>query len=91
MNTKKQLMGAPLAPQATPQVESLLKVLSEPLSMTEILDAIGKTDRRNVRLKYVQAAIDIGLVERTIPDKPKSPLQKYRLTSLGAVTRKELT
>lgn len=78
------------APQATPQVECLLKVLSKPLSMAEILDAVGKSDRRNVRLNYVQAAIDIGLVERTIPEKPKSPLQKYRLTSLGAVARKEL-
>jgi len=79
-----------ITPQATPQVEALIKVLCRPLSISEILVALGKSDRRNVHIHYVWAAIDLGLVERTIPDRPKSPLQKYRLTPLGETARKEL-
>lgn len=78
------------APQATPQVRSLLTVLTKPLSISEILELLGKSDRRNVRIHYVQAAIKLGLVEPTLPDKPKSPLQKYQLTPAGIALQQQL-
>ena len=36
-----------------------------------------------MRLPYLKPALKQGLIEMTIPDKPNSPLQKYRLTALG--------
>jgi len=32
---------------------------------------------------YIQPAIELRLLEMTIPDKPNSRLQKYRLTKKG--------
>jgi len=36
-------------------------------------------DRVNFSENYLKPAIDKGLVEMTIPEKPKSKLQKYRI------------
>ncbi len=33
--------------------------------------------------EYLQPALDAGLVEMTIPDKPQSSKQKYRITAAG--------
>ncbi len=40
----------------------------------------NKTDNYN---KYIKPLIDNGIIEMTIPDKPNSPLQQYRLTEKG--------
>jgi len=39
---------------------------------------------------YLLPAIEAGLVEMTLPDKPKSRLQKYRLTENGRALQKSL-
>ena len=70
-------------PQVTPQVNELLSVLSAPLSMAEILKALGKSDRENLRKNQLKTALELRLIELTIPEKPKSPKQKYRLTRRG--------
>ncbi|MGB6152075.1 MAG: transcriptional regulator, partial [Pricia sp.] len=41
------------------------------------------SDRENFRINYLVPAIENGLVALTIPDKPKSSKQKYKLTALG--------
>ena len=54
--------------------------------------------QRKLRLKdkvhfirnYIQPALAKGLIEMTVPDKPNSRLQKYRLTPKGKAMRKTL-
>lgn len=77
--------GAQVEVQVKAQVERrILQVCAErPLSSAEIAEALGhKSLSGNVR-KALPALRDAGLLEYTIPDKPKSRLQKYRLTEKG--------
>jgi len=46
--------------------------------------AVGLQARKNFRLLYLTPALKMGLIEMTIPKKPTSRLQKYRLTEKGA-------
>ena len=45
--------------------------------------ATGLLARKNFRHLYLAPALKAGFVEMTIPDKPNSRLQKYRLTAKG--------
>jgi len=50
---------------------------------TDLLSRLGlSNETRNVR-RHLDPLIDAGLVERTIPDKPRSRLQRYRITDAG--------
>ena len=60
-------------------VERLLAVIgSETLSAAEIMARLGLSHRPSFRTNYLNPALEGGLIERTIPDKPKSRSQKYR-------------
>ena len=62
----------------TPQVERLLTVLIEEMSARDLLVALGLKDRKSFRERYLVPALQAGLVEMTLPDKPGSRFQKYR-------------
>jgi predicted transcriptional regulator len=47
------------------------------------MKALELNDEKHFRQNYQQASMAQGLLEMTIPDKPNSRLQKYRLTSKG--------
>ena len=49
------------------------------MSAMEMMGQLGLKDKRNFRLNYLQPALFVGLVEMTMPDKPNSRLQRYRL------------
>ena len=66
-------------PQVTPQVKDLLAALQGEMSCTELMAALGLSDRKSFRKCYLQPALQAGVIEMTIPDKPTSRFQKYRL------------
>lgn len=64
------------------RIALLLGVLGdEAMSAKELLSAMGLMNRENLYNNYLNPAIGEGLIERTIPDKPTSRLQRYRKTS----------
>jgi len=64
----------------TDQVKTLLKVLSSgPLSALDCMKALGLLHRATFRQNYLNPALETGLIERTIPEKPRSRLQRYRV------------
>ncbi|AVR46482.1 transcriptional regulator [Christiangramia fulva] len=78
-----------VTPQVTPQVQELLNVINGEVSRTELQNSLGLSDRKNFRINYLNPALEEGFVELTIPDKPKSSKQKYRLTEKGRKARQE--
>jgi len=78
-------VAPPVTPPVTPPVAALLRLLAAggELSNAEIRDRMGLADRTHVREHYIDPALSQGLIEQTIPEKPQSRLQKYRLTERG--------
>ncbi|MFN8740551.1 MAG: Fic family protein [Pirellula sp.] len=72
-----------VTPEVTPEVLGMLFILEGEMNRGEIMGAMGLKDEKHFRNHYQQTAIATGLIEMTIPDKPKSSKQRYRLTSLG--------
>ena len=69
---------------------SLLLVLSGELSRTEIMERLCLSDRMHFVSSYLEPSLSTGLIERTIPEKPKSKNQKYRLTITGKRLKEKL-
>lgn len=70
--------------QATGQVASaLLAYFHEARTTKEIQDALGLRHRETFLDNYLTPMLEAGWLERTIPDKPTSPNQQYRLTEKG--------
>lgn len=73
-----------LKEQVTEQVIALIKILSDKeMSIKDILEALNLRHRPTLLYDYIQPAMRLDIVEQTQPDSPKSPTQKYRLTSKG--------
>jgi len=47
------------------------------------MSAVGRKSRTKFRIQFIQPLLDLGLIQMTIPDKPNSRLQKYRITPAG--------
>jgi hypothetical protein len=67
-------------------VEVLIRLLGQAgaLGNAEIRTHLGLKDRTHLRERYLDPALADGVIEPTIPEKPNSRLQKYRLTAKGA-------
>ena len=72
-----------VTPEVTPEVYRMLRILSGKMSRIEIMTALNLKDEKHFRENYQQVAISMGLIEMTIPDKPKSSKQKYCITEKG--------
>lgn len=81
----KQQAESPTKSRAESGVESVMQVLIDiPLSMAEISEKVGRRQVTGALQRLVQNLLSKKFVERTIPAKPNSCLQKYRLTKKGA-------
>lgn len=70
--------------QVAEQVQrTVLAVGQDVLSTSEIMERLALQHRPTVLYTYLTPALDAGLVEMTVPDKPRSSRQKYRLTDAG--------
>ncbi len=61
----------------------LLRVITRELTRQALQAALGLKGNEHFRKKYLLPALAQGLIEMTIPDKPNSRLQKYRITKAG--------
>lgn len=67
-----------------PQVIALINVFNQsekPLNRQELQNQLGLKDRKHFRERYLKPAIDAGIIEMTIPEKPNSKMQQYKLKS----------
>ena len=64
------------------QVAILHNCLTEK-AIEELMQIECRSDRTKFRNQVLNPLLDAGLIEMTIPDKPRSRLQKYRLTPKG--------
>ena len=64
------------------QVEVLRTCVTE-MSISELMDIAGRTNRTKFRNSVLKPLMQAGLIEMTIPDRPRSGNQKYRVTERG--------
>ncbi|KAF0218352.1 MAG: putative transcriptional [Geobacteraceae bacterium] len=64
------------------QVE-ILRKCTEESAITDLMAIAGRTDRTKFRHQVLTPLLEEGLLEMTIPEKPTSSKQRYRLTAKG--------
>jgi ATP-dependent DNA helicase RecG len=60
-----------------------MAVIHGEMKRKEIQDALGLKHEVHFRDAYLIPSMEAGIIEMTIPDKPTSSKQKYRLTEKG--------
>ena len=70
--------------QVTDQVAALIKAIGpDELGSIELMKALGLSHRPTFRINYINRAFEGNWIELTQPDSPRSPTQRYRLSSKG--------
>ncbi|MBQ8706729.1 MAG: Fic family protein [Succinivibrionaceae bacterium] len=65
---------------ADPLIEKLARAIGKDvLSAAEIMQRLGLSHRPTFRQNYLNPALSLGVIEMTVPDKPTSRNQRYRL------------
>ena len=79
------------APQVTPQVtgqvtgqvQLLVAALTHEMGRAQLQSALRLAHRDHFTAAYLRPALEAGLIEMTLPDKPTSQNQRYRRTAAG--------
>lgn len=79
-----------VTPQVAPEVGKLILIADTIKSRDELQEILCLKDRENFRKLYINEALNLKLIEMTIPDKPNSKNQKYRLTTKGKTLQAQL-
>lgn len=69
--------------QLTGEVERLLRAMVEEMSRQQIQSALGLKGEERFQRAYLNPALATQMIEMTLPEKPNSRLQCYRLTASG--------
>lgn len=89
--------GAKSRPEASPDVApkigtksalsrhqvEILRKCHEDTALLDLMAIAGRSDRTKFRNQVLNSLLEDGLIEMTIPEKPSSSKQKYRLTDKG--------
>ena len=59
----------------------ILKYCKNESSSIELMEILNRTNKSKFKNTIINPLVENGFLELTNPDKPKSPSQKYRLTS----------
>lgn len=81
----KQALPPQVTPHVTPQVTRLLNLMTKEMSREQMQSALALQDRKSFRERYLLPALNAQLIEMTIPEKPQSRFQCYRLTEKGKI------
>jgi len=85
-------LGAGTGTKSAPsqlQIE-LLTLCQNPRTLVEMMAASNRADRTKFRKSVVAPLLHLGLLEATIPDKPRSRFQKYVTTIAGRTLLEEI-
>ncbi len=74
-----------VCPKSVPSdlFDIILRAAASPVEMLKLMALARHTNRTRFRRTILQPLIEQGIIEPTVPDKPNSRLQKYRLTTKG--------
>ena len=74
----------PVVAVALNRFEQIVLALSNgAMGCVDLAQQLGIVETKNLRRRYARVLLDDGIIEFTIPEKPNSRLQKYRLTAKG--------
>lgn len=76
-------VGEQVTEQVTEQVAIMLQAACEPRSLKELQSAVGLKHRPHFINAYLEPLLATKWLKMTIPDKPRSPKQRYRTTDVG--------
>ncbi|MCF8080485.1 MAG: putative DNA binding domain-containing protein [Desulfobacterales bacterium] len=74
---------AEVAEEVAEKIMRLLSIMDGAMTRQDIQRALGLKHEEHIRRAYLVPALKTGAVQMTIPDKPRSKYQKYRLTDKG--------
>lgn len=79
-----------VTPEVAPEVVRLAGLFTGNARRAELQRLLNLSDAEHFRKHYLIPALEQGVIVMTLPDKPTSKNQKYRLTSLGESIRQRL-
>jgi hypothetical protein len=81
---RDSIRAAVVTDQVSDQVGAVLQVIGiNELGSNTLMKMLGLSHRPTFRENYLNPALAGGWIERTQPDSPRSPTQRYRLTVRG--------
>lgn len=67
---------------------AILEACRAEQTLVQLLQVVGRTDRTKFRNLFIRPLLESGLLQLTVPGKPRSRMQRYRLTPAGEAALK---